>query len=59
MGGRQCLCEEGVWWGGCPSGRGQSPVSYVDCGVRNGPVLPGALVLDDRGDNDDEEDYLM
>ena len=30
-GGRQCLCEEGWvgWVFECPSGRGQSPVSYV------------------------------
>ena len=52
-----CPCEEGVWWGGCPSGRGQSPVSYVECAMALCCQEPH--VLDDRGDNDDEEDYLM
>ena len=38
-GGRQCLCEEEgrvggcVLGSGCPSGRGQSPVSYVECAM--------------------------
>ena len=45
------------WVFECPSGRGQSPVSYVECAMAL--CCQEDPVLDDCGDNDDDEGYLM
>ena len=63
MGGRQCLCEEGVGcgvWGGWVSIRARTESRFI-CEVECAMALccQEDPVLDDCGDNDDDEDYLM